>query len=684
MKLNRLTQASIALASAIVLNACGSDPSNEGLGNDELRDNFYYPGQSQASSSAWDDVAGLLGMGANKADDADALATELATAPTIYSNTDTSDANVVAFQQAVGTKLVTGAVQSQCASVVGISDPETAYYTDSSTGNDVALTGAVNYYYMKYKLTNPATGQAEDNARVGIIVAPAATAGNYPLVMYGHGGASGLAYSEIASLFGALQTKAIIAAPSFPGENVFCSANTTTGEDCSDYTSSLVHTAAETQSGAHIYDQDVIEYQGMYNCIAYELGRLSALGGSYTLPKLDTTLTATNTNYTALDLPFYNGTKSINIATTTIELASSASVPYTLLVGADRGGFVAQLAAARSGWYSFDRAKDADSSSDTSSSINSTLTSLSMSTSNFVQPTPVGVMALGANASMTMGLNRVALQYMVLDLVDSTPFSQLPGYALLGDLFAQYGNGAEGWTTAKAAGEIAVRDYAFLGTFAPLAVRDWTEADEYNTTTAKGEMIRLHGISDVVVDYSQAKIGDGIASAVNTYYLDTYNASVSVDQQKVPGLLNSTFAFQAADTFYDASGEFTSDTDGDGSADDYNHVSDASFLTGKLVGLATEHAAVIAADGSDDNANQTIETFAAGIASGSNGLLDKTATRASFYPVFNRKTTTAFDGTKVEETARTDATPVDIAASWIIFHGLKAANSSTYDIDYVE
>ncbi len=700
MKLKRLTQASIALASVALLHACGSDPSNEGLDDDGLRDDFYYPGQDQASSTAWDDLAAFLSMGANKAEDADALTAELSEAPSLYSST-TSE-NYASFATAVGPKLAKGAIQSQCASVEGFSEGMTAYFTnvDSTTGEstDVPLitsvAGAeVKYYFMKYKLTDPTTGQAEDNARVGIVVAPSA-AGSYPLVMYGHGGTSGLAYGEIASLFGALQTKAIIAAPAFPGEAVFCTANETTGEDCSDYTNSIVHAPSVTQSGSHIFDEDVVEYQGLYNCLATALATVATPPFSGTIPKLDKTLASANATYSISDFPIFNtsnfsdfnGMKLVDMDLASAATSTDVNAPYTLFIGADRGGFVAQLAAGRSGWTALDLTYVTDGDDATTSAISTVATALSYNYSSMVYPTPIGVMALGANASMTMGLNRVALQYMILGILGDTPLKDLPGFSLLGDLFSNYGSGAEGWTVASTAAEVAVRDLAFLGGFVPLAVRDWTETDETSTTSARGEMLWLHGISDVAVGYSQAQIADGIMSTVSTYYTSIYNNGTDLPAAaKIPGLLNTTFAFQAADSYYDDEGEFNSDTDADGTADDFNHVADASFLTGNLVGLADEHAAIIAADGSDANADATIETFASAIASGSSGALSKTDTRATYYSLYNRKATSAYDGTKVAEDDRTAVTPAAVAASWLSLHYGKATSASfSSDIDKTE
>ncbi len=648
------------LLSAAIFSAsgCGSNPSNVGIEDDDARDNFYSEEDGNGATTIWNDVVEYLGLDSNTAGldkngefDASAdveqqLTVWLTTSPEAFTVQDHANFNEVRTNAA--TKLVSTAISSQCGEIVGIS---AANQGSKTNDENESINSNSKFYYLRYKLRD-AAGAVEESVRTGIISVPDSTAVNYPLIMYGHGNTIGLQYGEISTLFGSLQESAIIAAPSFPGEPM-CAPNpdgytsTCTGDK-------VVADAIHTQSGADIWNGDVNEFLGLYNCV-------NTLRASTSVAVLDQSKKFSDTGNTT-------STATLLAKVAAISAAGNAGVPYTLLIGADRGGLVAKLAAARAGYYFYDLAQG----------DNSNITAYAESISFSDTPAtvfPIGIGTLGTNVSLVLGTNRLALQYMYGGIISSTNFVALPGYALLGDLFAQYSINEE-LTIADSVAELAIRDMAFMGQFLAYSLRNWGAANEATGTDAKGQIINLHGTEDIIASYSQAQIADGIYTSINAV-IAASNNSATDDSKKVPGFDYATYAFQASDTYFhdcaedgkidacesDTDHVFTGDGDKDGVLEDYNHVSDISFLTGKIVSYTTTQLPILG----KATANTSVDNVGTCVLNNTGSTAFRDAARAVAIPLFAKASDEkAYSGDYSDSPQA--LTPSNIAGGWILNH----------------
>ena len=92
---------------------------------------------------------------------------------------------------------------------------------------------------------------------------------------------------------------------------------------------------------------------------------------------------------------------------------------------------------------------------------------------------------------------------------------------------------------ATIAAEIASRDMVFMEQFVPVVLRDWGNESD-TAATAKGISITLHPTEDVVVPFTQARIGDGTKANIQLAV-----AAQNATTQTIPGYYHATFAFQA-------------------------------------------------------------------------------------------------------------------------------------------
>lgn len=635
------------LAGASLITACGPDPKSVGLKDDAARQEFYYPGQTTETSDSWNALADFMGMGNLTAKSEEELIADLVKPPAIFSTTGITagenltaeQINANAFFQAVAGKLIQSAIQGQCADVVGLTEARPGYFLDAE---GKATKGASNFHVMQYKL-RAADGKAEDLVRQALISIPAAGS-DVPLVMYGHSQASGLVYEEIAQLFGAFQAKAVIAAPSFPGELITSctpeNEDTTCAKNIGDDSFVLSHPG--TQEAAAIFADDAREILGLHNCILSLFYHPDLQGKA---PELDKKTYKPTGNVIDAFGQLAKFTKDFG--------NGNIALPYTVFAGIDRGAFAVQLAAARQGFINGDIINPA-------SKIGELWTKLGFDISTFARSFPQGVLVMGSHSSLTMGFNRIALQLMVQDLIDTHAMGQLPGFSKLGELFAEFGSTYSDELSdeeallalANTSAEIAIRDLSFMGRYLPIAVRNWK--GEY--LTEGGNLANLHGIHNKAVAYSQAQIADGIWLQVN----DAIKEGLIPN---TPALNHHVFAFQAPEDSFDE----------DGVLKDLNHVGDESFLKGQLVGLEAAHLGVIS--GKDNTAaDATIDILAAGIEAATSKAVPKQAVQATLYPLNKRsKDYKAFDPSSDEEATPLDKiTPSAIAAGWLSYHGFNA------------
>lgn len=636
----KLLEKTIYASLIINLLSCGKLPENVDVYNDAARDGYYQEAYGEDSvQHYWTDVVDFFGFATSEGASSTEIATALGTTPTLYSENIGSDEPSSEYQsllEAVGTKLIPSAVTSQCGEVVGIGPANTGFTASGSLST-------VEYRYFRYKLKD-SSGTTEDEIRTGLLTIPT-SAGSYPIVLYGHGSVTGLGYREVTGVFDSLQTAVITASPTFPGEKMCGPTDELGTSTCEDETT--VADAIATQTGAHIWDQDVNEFLGLYSCLATAI----AMG---TINQLDATLSSASGTYST--------TTGIAANLKTIDNSYATDQPYVLFAGADRGALTAQLALARVGYYLYDASLGEDSN------IASYKTGISDSSTQ-IYPFVSGILNLGGNYTLTMGRNQVSLHSVV---TDNPLFDELPGWALLrASLFNTYREPDDETPIATIAAEIAARDMIFMEQFVPIALRDWGHASDTDED-AKGLAVTLHGTEDQIVPFTQARIGDGSRSAIQ----DAVEA-LNAETQTLPGYNHATYAFQATTDWYDCDSATDatilaaceSDTDGwvwSGDSDDYNHVSDDSFLDGALASITDAQDSIINSTQDSSISITNFTTATTCISTASSSL--STASKYFAAPVFNRLSTESVYSGTYNESASTGITPASIAASFILYH----------------
>jgi hypothetical protein len=632
------TQLSLACLTGLglgLLAACGGDVENTGLDDDTARDEFYYPSQSTAKYDLWEEVADYIGVSKLEldTDDKTTIAQTLSQVPKILdttTNTDFADKRTE-LDTNVLSVMKDNALKTQCASIVGITAGSTAVDKD---GEEVTGT---KYHTIKYRLKD-AEGNAEEIDRVGLLVSPAQEG---PLVMYAHGDAKGLAYAEIAGMFDGLQANHFIAAPSFPGEPLLSG----TGSDAE-----ALNTPETTQNGQSMFNEDVREFIGLHNCIFANL--------SGDIPELDaSTLEPKDTNLSAN--PFSTKIKTANAKNLVDQINTQlgplyASFPYSYAIGVDRGGLVAQLATARSGYY-LQNASDLDS--------------------NFPSylMLPSALVTLGTQYTFMMGTNLLAFQQMLTGTVADSAFGQIPGYSQLGSLFNEDGSSDPAFSTAAdVATQLAIRDMGYMSAFIPAALRDWTQTSASAlATTAKGTILNFHGTNDAVASFSQSTISYNFRNTV------LQNDAIGTS---APGYNHALYAIQAPDSF------FTDCTTNDAGKcfndEDYNHVSDTSFLGGAVVGLSQSQLAGIGGVSTDSTIEATyVDPFASTVETSlslENTNVAKSLLRTYAYPLTKKPSDlsddTAPSDDYADEDNRVSVTPPQIIATWAVHQAAYAVS----------
>lgn len=437
----------------------------------------------------WDALAAALGIGNNQAETAEQLVAQLATpSALLVDRSRTSD--LQALLGRLGQKHVADAYKTRCAAVVGATKLSTAFVPSPTGGAPVAFPAA-NVYVLRYKLQALRSGAAETVTRAGLLVLPATPSRSAPLVAYAHGGDAGLAYGEIATVFGALQASHVIVAPTFPGE-ALCKTGVDAAARSCDANGALV--AAETEAAP--YDGDADELLGIQDCVTRATfvknpmtGELAEGQGALAVPLLNELGEATG------------GTLNAQLALTVKPLGGSsplAALPATIAVGASRGGLVSSLALAKSGAAM--QAFNADKT---------------LLGAGYLRPSFVSCAAsLSAPAALTVGELRLALEHAVKGTYDQTSFTRLPGYKDLGGLFAEYRAGT--MSVEDAAALVAARDLTLSGALYLGALRDWGALEPTKPLGGKGAALFLHGTLDKVFPFTHTRLAFNILTGIGS------------------------------------------------------------------------------------------------------------------------------------------------------------------------
>jgi hypothetical protein len=340
-----------------------------------------------------------------------------------------------------------------------------------------------------------------------------------PLAIYGHGGDSGLSYSELARIFGQRQKEFVIAAPAFPNEPICESGLSRLTLACNG------QTIAKPAGTLRPFDTDANEILGLHHCIVRALYGASSnsTAKSFGLPtEIDTsdnksgkaadTDAAVNPTFSTLlaDTLSTYGEKGLGIKTNigtrnTDEILRTAH-PKSIMFGASRGSATALIALAKTaaGYESFRNSIEAKSFS------------LFQCAALLFPPT-----------TFAMGKLRIGLELFIKGLSESSVFYQLPTAPVLAEFFRDFREGN------KTAQQIALK-YAQIDPLLNIhliasALRNWSDPE-----TLPGKLLLLHGRLDRVVGSENSKYFGKMMS----------KASARISQAKsAPGVISSIVSF---------------------------------------------------------------------------------------------------------------------------------------------
>lgn len=508
MKLNRMSLCRWSTVAAFIMlnQSCGSSVSNKNIPKpvDELTTDDIEDETVLARQAKWEEMATALGIGNNKATTSEELLTQLAT-PSTYLTDTTKLADYTALLGKLTTKYVTSSGGARCHSVTGVT-----YLSEAADSAGTAV--AAKVYMMKFKTYSDATfAAADDVEHAAILTIP--TGSNAPIVAYGHGGDSGLSYSELKGNIGALQASTIVVAPTFPGENL-CKGNTDSSTKSCD--SEGAH--FESARTAVPYDNDADELLAAHNCVVKMANNVI------------TSVTADNGD--AISSAVVAKSKRHGAGTYT-------AAPVSVMVGASRGSLASMIALAKLGGHLSAYASGALPSGygiTTSGSLFSCAASLAG---------PVGP---------TVGKARIYFEMLVKGTIENSAFINLPGIRKLKDIFADYLAGKQSVEDAKL---LAMqRDITMNGPLIHTALRSWKNAKtSYSgpgdaAATYRGSLIQLHGFLDSVVPYTDTQLGYNVLLGVTGSTIANIASSVA---QPYPGINLTARLFEAPADYLDGS-----------------------------------------------------------------------------------------------------------------------------------
>jgi hypothetical protein len=476
----------------------GSSKSNEGF-DTSLNDG---PGDVtdvafKNSRDRWNALAAALGVGNNEASSREALVTSLSTPSSIILGALTDATKLTEIQTKVTTSFAAKAYATRCAAVDSFEEwtvtKPFAYKADGT--KDSSIEPATKIYKMKYRLFSAkgdaaTRGTAETTARSGLVIVPNAayltTTGapsSAPVVAYAHGGDSGLSYSgELARLFGKFQTNHVIVAPTYPGEALCKGGTDPTKKSCD------AEGVDEAAVGKSIpWDTDVDELLGMYDCVAKaSLAKDSGLNASQ-VSAVGLEGDAAGTLLTALS----GVTKKMGTG-------AFANFPASFIVGASRGGLVANLALTQVGAQlsAYSTAKAADAAA--------TFEAVFGKGYGNAPSTFSCALSISAPTTFAHARPRIALEYMVKDTLKSSPLAGIPGFLAMNDVFKGYREGTQ--TLDDAVLEVTKRDITFTSGLLLAGLKQWKSFGLAQTTPG-GAIAFLHSTADKVYGYGETQLG---------------------------------------------------------------------------------------------------------------------------------------------------------------------------------
>lgn len=560
MKVGKLSPVTVnSLVSLVTLNAAILGCSNVENSNipkkpadmtaADTSDTAVAEGQSK-----WEKLADALKIKKNVAADEKTFKAELGI-PSLNIS-DVGNSTVVVGN--IAAQHISKAYATRCAAVVSMEKIHDAYQyvnvSDISKGKtDIAGTGV---YLMKYKLQKDSTGAAEDTARSALVVMPTSSTdinGKIPLVVYGHGGDSGLTYRDVATVFGAGQAANIIVAPAFPGEAICKNETQFLAKSCDD---KGAYAAAVGTSEPYKTDAD--ELLGAQDCLVRAATPASAVTANAIFTGFPLNLKDENSTDSAA---LTGNLQAIVKRHTGAGFIGKFQLPISYIMGASRGGAAAQIALAKSGaalsqWPGHFTAK---STGDSAKQVLG---------QKYLFPSLFSCSAVLFPPSTFMHAeNRVVLEMFVKGLAKNTNAWYLPSSQQLDGYIDGYRMNKK--TAEQMALELATIDSTISAPLIVSAVQNWTkfalDAQGKVSAAAPGAMLMVHGMKDKIVSVNQSIFASAIFSGVSSAL-----EAAGMAAGKAPGVKFSGVGIAVATEQSDAAGNLISGV----------HHGDAAFQNG--------------------------------------------------------------------------------------------------------
>ncbi len=518
----------------------GSSKSNQGFdtslndGPDSITDEAF-----KNARDKWKTLAASLGIGNNEAASPKELTSSLKTPSSVVLGALTDPTALNEINKKVAAEFASKAYASKCASVESFTEWTDRKAIVYNNGTEIDYSSKAKVYLLKYKLfgaagTATVKGTAESNTRTGLVVIPTGTpvstttvnplaGGAYPIVAYAHGGDAGLSYTgDIAKLFATFQSGHIIVAPTFPGE-ALCNAGLDTTKRSCDSSGNK----ADAVGTSLPWDNDVDELLGMHDCVARVARDANSAGN----------VPSGVDGAGVIDLKTALTGKTAKLSTSN---ALTAYAPASIVVGASRGGLVAQLALARVG-------AQASGFSEAYAKDNTTTWENVYGLGYGKGPSYFNcALTVSSPTTMTHARPRIALEYLVKGTFESSPLYALPGFHGMKDIFTPYLNGDKDLAYAQM--EVYKRDIAFIG---PLALGGLKKWQSYSTTTPGGAYGTLHSTADKVYGYGEAVVGFNALALFSTVGAVQDSTKIQTTAPwKMYGRLFEPVTYDAKDTYH--------------------------------------------------------------------------------------------------------------------------------------
>ena len=393
------------------------------------------------------------------------------------------------------------AFRTRCASIEGIRPL------------NIKRSANIDIYHFEYKLQKNFKGEKEEQTRSAYLTVPKTQTKpdeKFPLMVYSHGGDTGLSYTKELSKLDKLLEEYIILAPAFPGETL---SNQEELENTENEDGKL-WLGTEAIGTSIPWDNDVDDLLGAHDCLARDI-YLSLETPKHQnektllVQKLANEINEDNRSSIVAVL------QDIRAKTKTYGaddlLGGVKNYPLSVVMGASRGGLVASLAVAKSGAIlsSALRANNQDDTSEGKSSLIDFMASKGTLSKDSIKlfkhlgekygsvpPLFSGLATLSAPATVTIGRFRVILEQMVKGNTELTVAKHLPGIRSLGHIFDRY---LETGDVEEAKFEIVLRDLSFVSPLIIAALKDW------GYPAKGGSMLFIHGNKDKVVPVEQTQ-----------------------------------------------------------------------------------------------------------------------------------------------------------------------------------